>query len=175
MYLLPLVDGGEIGPIPMWYQGETTGIGWSSGATVSSFRLLIWQTSQLATYYNIRCKQIMTFLRSLTSSFTSFVIPGQINLSVILDSVLFHPICPEVGSWWHDSMVFFRSRGSVMKRTYKFKAYSNILVAFISKIHSLLLLPAFCNTTLHSSPLVVQPFFLYFFSHILLLLPDMYV
>ena len=62
----------------------------------------------------IQCTNII----ACVTSFTSLVIPGQINLSVILDSVLFHPMCPDVGCLWQESMIFFLSRGSIMKRTY---------------------------------------------------------
>lgn len=53
MYLLPLGEGGDIGPtksMPMWYHGDTTGIGWSSGATVWIFLPLLWQISHFSIY-----------------------------------------------------------------------------------------------------------------------------
>lgn len=53
MYLLPLGEGGDIGPtksMPMWYHGDTMGIGWSSGATVWIFLPLLWQISHFSIY-----------------------------------------------------------------------------------------------------------------------------
>lgn len=55
-----------------------------------------------------------------TICLTSFVIPGHINRSVILDSVFFLPMCPEVGWVWHESMIFLLSCKLMIKRTYKF-------------------------------------------------------
>ena len=56
MYWLPLGEGGDIGPtksMPIWYHGDTTGIGWSSGAAVSIFLPLRWQTSHFFIYINV--------------------------------------------------------------------------------------------------------------------------